>query len=197
VRPGLLRAVGSEWDLSWRITGNSAIAEGLTVEAVATVDETCQVVVTLGFRDGQVRVLAMTFVPTTDADTTAALGRLRQFRLGDLQKEITDSLNGGVLRAFLPTEWLETMVTPPRPGRAGHPVRHYAELVERYLAACEDHPDAPVKWLHETSGDSHAVLSSSLYKAEQLGLIEDRPGQGKSGGTMTTKCRRILAGEEE
>ncbi len=44
----------------------------------------------------------------------------------------------------------------------------------------------------EKSGDIHRYLK----KAERLGLIADRPGRGKPGGTMTEKCRRVLAGEE-
>ena len=49
--------------------------------------------------------------------------------------------------------------------------------------------------LEENPGYTAKNVRRIIDRAEQLGLITDRPGPGKAGGRMTTKCEELLKGD--
>ena len=84
----------------------------------------------------------------------------------------------------------------PRPGRAGHDEKYYALWVRRYLDAVEQHGQRYMAHLlAEHPGYTANVIRRTISEAETTKhrLITNRPGRGKAGGTMTEKCKRILA----
>lgn len=87
---------------------------------------------------------------------------------------------------------------PRRPGRNGHPIEYYADWTRRYLEAFGRVGQKCVKDLVAQDPNYDArFIQRTIDKADQLGLISDRPGRGKAGGTMTDRCREVLAMSSE
>lgn len=169
----------------WRVTLESELEDGWKVRGVC------------GYRDGRVRLEEVTFRPPAGEDTITDLkAQMRRLRLPWVAREWEYVLKRGWW-AELPEEWRNGLSESPRPGRLGHPPAFYAEWVEKYLAACGRTGTPTAELVKTHPGESPQSISRYLQKAERDGLITDRPGRGKAGGTMTDKCRRILAGEED
>lgn len=167
----------------WQVILESDLEHGWKVRGVCV------------YRQGRVRLREVAFIPPDGEDTIADLkAEMRRLRLPWVARQWEYVLTQAKW-AELPEEWRTGIRESPRPGRAGHPPAFYAEWVERYLSACEGPtPVASLAAAHP--GVTPESIKRYLQKAEREGLIADRPGRGKAGGTMTDKCRRILAGEE-
>jgi hypothetical protein len=142
---------------------------------------------------GNLGVSRMVFEPEGSAGELD--GELwKRLRLGDLHQAIRTELP--FVQMLLPHVWMRDFKVP-RPGQKGHSIEHYALWVQRYLDACadENHGRAPMKALVEQyPGYDRKLINLWLARAEELGLLRGR-AQGKAGGTMTAKCRRILDGK--
>ena len=85
-----------------------------------------------------------------------------------------------------------------RSGDRGASVEFYARWVDVYLSAIHYDRVRPLQWLAAQSacaGVKESTMSRYLMTAEALGLIEDRT-HGRPGGTMTQRCRDVLAAAE-
>jgi len=87
----------------------------------------------------------------------------------------------------------------PKPGRKGHPIELYAQWAVWYCDACATHGQKYMRPLQETARSvdptnhmSTSAIRRIIDKAVELELIENRPGQGKAGGTPTAECLRLL-----
>lgn len=187
--PPFLRGVGG----SFSGTGAN---ERLTMES--ELEDGWRVTGTLVFREGRVRVRSVTFVPGPHGDDTVfSLRMLRRMNLGWVQRQWEGVLRGSMY-VDLPDKWQRGMLASPRAGRRGHPDAFYAQWVARYLEACEA-SETPVRALVKQwgeKGETTASINRYVKRAEVLGLITERPGRGRAGGTMTEKCKELLEGEE-
>ncbi|MBI4882892.1 MAG: hypothetical protein HY826_02420 [Actinobacteria bacterium] len=126
---------------------------------------------------------------------------LRTLNMGELNDRIEELLTTSPLRFLLPPS-LRREVVRSRPGRRGRGDEFYAERVAEFVAAMKHEPRTPIRWLVEegesptNSRPSEKTWRTWLAEAERRGLITDRPDQseGRTGGRMTAKCRRLLAG---
>lgn len=145
--------------------------------------------------DDHVRVKALTFTPPPDGDTMLSLGRqLRAMRLADVQKA-WEHLYFNHVERELPDEWRRGALTSNRAGRRGHPPVFYAKWAQRYEAAVTDADtrSAPMKALvAEYPVETANSIGRYLRKAEALGFLAGRGGQGKAGGHLTEHGRRVL-----
>lgn len=168
----------------WKVTMSSQLEDGWSITGVCI------------YRNGRVRIRDVTLTPPNDSDTIADLKQaLRRIRMTWVAQEWEWVLARSSW-AELPPEWRSGVRESPRPGRSGHPPAFYAEWVERYLDACENHARPMNDLVADHPGVNASAIHRYLKRAEQLGLIADRPGRGRAGGTMTERCRRVLAGEE-
>jgi hypothetical protein len=124
--------------------------------------------------------------------------------LGEVNEHIDHLLNESSLRLLLPPA-LRRKLNRRRPGQRGRPDMFYAERVAEFVDALGHEPRTPIRWLVDnvespTDGSADAkAWRRWLAEAERRDLLADRPAaeEGRTGGTMTDKCRRLLDGEED
>jgi hypothetical protein len=112
-----------------------------------------------------------------------------------LEQQIADEFSQDMFRAILPPDWQTAALRKRRSGR--HPVSELelAKLAEAYCHAYDENPHHPAALLAERDDWNMNTLQGRLRKAEERGFLK-REGQGKAGGKLTAKARRILKKHE-
>lgn len=119
---------------------------------------------------------------------------LRSLPLGKIQREL-DEMITRKSRADLRTQRLtEGFRDAPRPGRRGRSEAEYAAVAAIYVSHLAS--PAPVEETANELSYSVSRIRSILHKARRLGLLTEE-GQGKAGGRLTQKARRLLQEQTE
>ena len=115
---------------------------------------------------------------------------MKRLGLGKLYRDALDDLRLQRGPIILPASWVDNFAAVPRPGRARRSPAFYALWARRYVAACQSHPDAPVKSLarvHTSTPDasSEATIRGFLHKARNYSppILTESPS-GRSGGEL-------------
>ncbi len=89
--------------------------------------------------------------------------------------------------------WAGVFADSPRPGRRGRDDRAYAEIAALYVDEVLSGANGAVKRLAARLHYSPSQIRSVLYAARRRGLLTESPN-GKAGGELTEKARRLIHG---
>lgn len=124
------------------------------------------------------------------SSSTEALGMevLRRVRVGPARQACVDKMRTQQLRDLFEVD-LDVASLRRRPGRAGRQDLDYAVVVQDYEQVSGG--PKPIDELARKYLVSRSQVSNLLTEAKRRGLMT-RPGQGRTGGEMTEKCREVL-----
>jgi hypothetical protein len=111
-----------------------------------------------------------------------------------LEQQIADEFCQDFFRRILAkisVEWAEASLRKRRTGRRPAGDIELAQIADAYLRACEDEPRAPMPELVKREGIGLHALQGMKREAVQRGLLKLN-GQGKAGGHLTAKAKRLL-----
>jgi hypothetical protein len=174
-----------------RLIGEGPIGDATAVDAIVTVFDDSGWALRMRYEPHAAgpRLTEATLRPTGPASELGAR-LLRRLRMGAAVDQAETSMREYVtLTRLLGERWGKPV---QRPGRRGRPLVEYAVWAHRYVEACERDARAPIKLLALEHGDSESSIRGLVNRARDRGLLT-RSEQGKSGGKLTAKARRILA----
>lgn len=122
-----------------------------------------------------------------------------RLRLTEHLKQIERDVRRPSVMMTMPDEWCEAPVkVAKRPGSAGHGPLFYAQWARRYVDAVNDETRelAIYKHLGALEGERPETIAQWIMKARQKGLLT-KTGQGKRGGELTDRGKRLLAGHDD
>jgi hypothetical protein len=108
-------------------------------------------------------------------------------------QQVADEFAQDFFRQALPPDWREASLRKRRSGRRPVGDIELAEIADAYCRACDDAPGRPMPLLAEREHLSVHALQGLKRKAVERGLLKLN-GQGKAGGHLTAKAKRILKG---
>jgi hypothetical protein len=129
--------------------------------------------------------LEPTQTPPTAYPLTATA--LRDLRFGELQRQATNELQR-IAPVILPSPRAFQSVAKQR--RGARRQRYLAYVAALYERACVQSPRRPYAALSKTLKVERRTLYDNLRAARELGITKSA-GQGRAGGELTRKGRRL------